>query len=66
MYKTLILRPNKKIVFRVMGRKSLGRVDTHFFSGKNIIICILKGILPFKMHKIRFFPRKSEKSRFHQ
>ena len=37
------LRPNKKIsVFRVTGRKILGRVGTHiffnhFFSGKNII-----------------------------
>ena len=29
---------------------------TYFFSGKNIISCILKGISPFKMHKILFFP----------
>ena len=27
-----------------------------FFWKKNIILCILKGILPFKMHKIIFFP----------
>ena len=33
-----------------------GRVGTHilfnyfFFSGKNIILCVLKGISPFKMH----------------
>ena len=32
-----------------------------FFSGKNIILCILKGILPFKMHDIIFFSRKGEK-----
>ena len=38
-------------------------VGTHFFKiiffmGKNIILCILKGILPFKMHKIIYFPGK--------
>ena len=37
------------------GSEILGRVGTHiffliFFSGKNIILCILKGISPFKMH----------------
>ena len=42
-------------VFRVMGLKILGSVGTHIFlkkknSGKNIILCILKGIKPFKMH----------------
>ena len=26
-----------------------------YFFWKNIILCILKGILPFKMHKITFF-----------
>ena len=55
----LAIRPNKKInVFRVKGLKVLGRVSTHKFfyiSGKNIILCILKGILPFKMHKIIYF-----------
>ena len=63
------IRPNKKIsVFRVTGLKILGRVGRHtyyfliFFSWKKIIIlCILKGILPFKMHKIIFFSRKPEK-----
>ena len=48
-------KTNKKIsVFRITGLKILGRVDTHisfFFSGKNIILYILKGILPFKMYK---------------
>ena len=44
-----LIRPNKKIcVFRVTGLKILGRVGTHIFliifSGKNIILCILKGI----------------------
>ena len=55
-------RPNKKIsVFRVPCLKVLGRVCTHkkiliiFFLEKNIILCILKGISPFKMHKIIFF-----------
>ena len=53
------LRPNKKIsVFRVMGLKSLGRVCSHiffkyfFFLEKNTNLCILKGISPFKLHKI--------------
>ena len=50
----------KKIgVFRVTDLTILGRVDTHFliffFLGKNIILCILKGIWPLKMHKIIFF-----------
>ena len=32
-----------------------------------MILCILKGILPFKMHKIMFFSRKPKaRSRFHQ
>ena len=45
------LRPNKNIsVFWIMGLKSLGRVGTHhflkifFFSGKNIVLRILKGV----------------------
>ena len=61
-----MIRPNKKIIdFQVAGLKSLGRVGTQivfksFYSGKNIILCIFNGILPFKMHKIIFF-RKPEK-----
>ena len=39
-YLNLLVKP--KIIFR--------------FSGKNSILCILKGI--FKMHKIVFFPEK--------
>ena len=63
-----LVRPNKKIsVFRETGLKILGRVGTHiffnnFFGGKKyIILCILKGILPFKMHKIIFFPENLKK-----
>ena len=38
-----------------------------FATRKNIILCILKGISPFKMHKIIFFSRRPEKEpRFHQ
>ena len=61
-----------KYMFTVKGLKILGRVGTHiffnylFFLEKNIILCILKGFLPFKMHKIILFFRKPEKnSRFH-
>ena len=54
-------------VFQVMGLKILGRVGTHFFSDENNILCILKGILPFKMHKIIFFSEDLNLfSRFHQ
>ena len=34
---------------------------TIFFLEKNIILCILKGISPFKMHKIIFFPENLKK-----
>ena len=70
--KILIVRPNKIIsVFRVTGLKILGKVGTlillYFFLGKTIILCILKGILPFKMYKIIYFSRKPKKNpRFHQ
>ena len=52
----------KKSVFRVMGQKILGRVGTqfifnYFFSGKNKILCILKGKMPFKMHKMLSFQK---------
>ena len=61
-YAVCELRPNKKIsVFLVTGLKILGCVGTHFFSGKNIILCILKGISPFKMHKFIFFPENLKK-----
>ena len=50
-----------------MGLKILGRVGTYiiliifFFWKKNIILYILKGIWPFKMHKIIFFPENPRK-----
>ena len=54
-----LMRPNKKNKC-VSGLKNLGRGGTFFlkkkFLEKNKILCILKGILPFKMHKIIFFP----------
>ena len=54
-----VLRDKKISVLRVVGLQILGRVGTYiFFSGKNIILCLLKGISPFKMHKIPFFPEK--------
>ena len=64
------LRPNENIsVFWVTGLKILGRVGTHlfflniFFSGKNIVLRILKGFLPFKMHKIiHLFLQKTGKN----
>ena len=48
-------------MFRVTGLKIIGRVGIHIFckkknSEKNLILCILKGISPFKLHKISFFP----------
>ena len=55
----LLLRPNKKIpVFRVTPPylNSLVKPRIFFrFSGKNRILGILKGKMPFKMHKIIFF-----------
>ena len=48
---------NKKSVSWGNRSENLGRVGTHvffnyFFPGKKIILCILKGILPFKLHLI--------------
>ena len=60
-------RPNKKGCVRVTGLNILVRVGTHvfllfFFSEiKFIILCILKYILPFKVHKIIFFPENLKK-----
>ena len=34
-----------------------------FFYGKNIILCILKGEMPFKMHKMIFISRKKNKKK---
>ena len=56
--------PNKKLLFLVTGLNILVRVSTHIFFilflyfvflEKNIILGILKGEMPFKMHKMIFF-----------
>ena len=57
------LRPIKISVFWVKGLKILGLVGTHIFfnysfSGKSIILCILKGT---KMHNIKFSPENLKK-----
>ena len=55
------MAPQKISVFRVTSLKILGWVGTHiFFSAKNKVLCILKGNIPFKMHKIIFFSRNFE------
>ena len=46
----------------VTGLKIIGRVGTFFFWKKNIILCIFKGILPFKCIIIIYFFRKPEKN----
>ena len=54
-------------MLRVTGLKILGRVGTniffkYFFLEKNIILCILKGKMTLKMHKIiYFFPENLKK-----
>ena len=53
-----VIRPNKKIpVFRVIWPylNLLVNLDFFRFSGKKIILCILKGKMPFKIHKIIYF-----------
>ena len=63
---SLRIGPNKNIsVCQVTGPKVLRRVGTHiflilFFLKKKIILCILKGISPFKMHNL-FFPETLKK-----
>ena len=48
-----------------MGNPTLHKFTSEiYFSGfleKNIILCILKGEMPFKMHKSIFFPEKKIK-----
>ena len=42
--------------------KFTGETENFFwFSGKNIILCILQGEMSFKMHKIIFFQKKKNK-----
>ena len=61
--RSIFLRPNKNVhVFRVTQPYLNLPVKPRIFSGfsgKNIILCILKGGMPFKMHKISFFPKKN-------
>ena len=61
-----MVRPNKEIsVFQATVLKILGREGTHdffnyfFFLEENIILGILKGISPFKMHKIIYFSSRA-------
>ena len=71
-----LVRPKTISVLLVMGLKILDifRVGTHvffllfFLLEKNIILCIWKGISPFKVHKIICFsPKKPWKnSMLHQ
>ena len=49
-----------------MGLKILGRLGTFFFLEKNIILCFLKGKMPFKIHKIMYLSKKPKKNGFHQ
>ena len=57
-------RPKKKKqpVFRVTGPYRLLLKPRIFFrfAGKKIILCILKGEMPFKMHEIIYFSRKKK------
>ena len=59
---TAFVRPNKSIpVFRVTQPYLNLLVKPGIFTGlleKKITLCILKGEMPFKMHKIIFFSRK--------
>ena len=58
-------RPNKKNTC-VYGNPTLPQLSGEtwnffWFSGKKIILCILIGKMPFKMHKIDFFLKKKTK-----
>ena len=59
-----------KSVFRVTGLKILGWVGTHIFifsfEKKNIIFCILKGILLSSCIQFYFFQKHEKNSRFHR
>ena len=61
----IVIKQNKKIpVFRVTRPylNLLVKPRIFFrFSGKNRILCILKGKMPFKMLKIVFYSRKKDK-----
>ena len=66
MLKWFLGQMKKISVFRATGLKILGRVGSHIFLNysysekkNDIILCILKGISPFKMYKNIFFPQKT-------
>ena len=57
----ILLRPNKKYLclgFPDPTKIYLWNLEFIQVSGKSIILCILKGEMPFKMHKIIFFQKK--------
>ena len=56
----MTLRPNKKCVSGD-GSENLRWGSYPFLWKKNIILYILKGISPFKMHKTTIFSTKTEK-----
>ena len=64
-FKEMLVRPNKKeTLFRVTQPYLNLLVKPRIFSGfleKSIILCILKGISPFKMQKIISLSRKKKK-----
>ena len=49
-------------VFWVMGLNIISRVGTHILGWGHKILCILKGISPFKMHNNSFFPENLKKN----
>ena len=54
LFYILTIRPNKKQLFSVPDPTLIYWWNLEFFSGfleENIILCILKGETPFKMHK---------------
>ena len=53
-----IILPNENIsVFRVTGMKIFGRVDTYYF----FHYYFFSAEMPFKMHKIKYFPENLKK-----
>ena len=52
------VRPNKKVAPPYLNLLVKHRFFSSFFFEKNIILCILKGKMPFKMRKIIFFQNK--------
>ena len=53
----MLLRPNNPTLLNLLVKPRI----FFRFSGKNVILCILIGKMPFKMHKITFFSRIKKK-----